>query len=569
MSDPSHYADRAPASVVQDPAFWFGNPCLIVVTVASLVTMVALVAIVGRDGSLGSAVPALAIYSLVFWGLWVGTRAFARMEIEHGIAMTVNARAADWLRKVLSGESPRPDLERVEPELLPNNPSSDVAIVRLFQHIVKEARDRRSSPGVLIMQPYREESYSDLFQLQAVQRTALQLGILGTFIGLVLALVRLRPGTEGGFEIGEVGSLIASLDVAFTTSIAGIAVAVLLGLMLMGLRGKQESYFRAMEEATLSVTSLARNAINKDEYLAQLGEVQVAINQLGDRILAQSNQTGAQTEVLQRGVRRLVETKSQLDGFLNRLGEEQSAFVAEMKEVYDRLSPERLAERLDQHVERSMARMLDGWDRGIEASLGDLSGWGETLQELRGVLEGVADAVRDEQEGFRKVIEESSEGLERLSSSLDQVAQRQIDWLEELDQATPGDLEERIGTAVCQAFEAALGGVEPIAVRPPETPAPAAGSEDLAAAIRSVGEVHHTTLRRIASEMVALRKTMERRREPSPWRRRLRRAVEWWRREWTHTTAGFRSLVHRVGTRWRRRWRRATGKLEDLRGGGT
>lgn len=558
MTEPARFVGHSPRGVLLDAKFWTGNPRLILAFLISCVSGAVLFTVVSASRGITPTVPALIIYSLVFWGLAVGARGLARLEIEHGIAETVNCRAVEWLRKIGGGEAPRPDLEHLEPRLLPSNPTSNIGIVRMLQHILKEARDRRSSPGFLMMQPYREESYGDLFRLQGLQRSALQLGILGTFVGLVLALMRLSPGTGGGFEITEIGPLVGSLDVAFTTSIAGIAVSVILGFVMMALRGKQEAYFRSMEEATISVASLARNAINKDEYLAELNQVQVAIHQLGDRILEQSQQTEAQTGVLQAGVRRLVETKGELDGFLDRLGEEQSAFVGEMKEVYEHLSPERLVERLDERIESTMEEMLDRWGQGIDSSLGNVPEIGGALRGVIQALERVEGKFLEERERFQETADRSSVTVRKLSMSLDKVAQRQIEWLEELQRAVPENLDEVLKDAVFRAFTA-VGEVN--ASAPPaasESVSTSTGAADLVATFKAVGEVQHTTLRRIAEELSELRKSTERRRRPGAWLNGFRHRMKGWlRREWEQTVADFRSFGRGPLSRKRR-----TGRMK-------
>ncbi len=556
MTDPRRFAAHAPRGVLLDPRFWLENPRLVTAVAASVLVGVALIAVVASARGPLPAASALTIYVLVFWGLAVAARGLARLEIEHGIADTVNYRATGWLRKLVSGEVPRPSLSELEPQLLPTNPTPDIGILRLFQHILQEARDRRSSPGFLLMEPYREEAYGSLFRLQGIQRAALQLGILGTFVGLVLALTRLRPGGGAGPAVEGIGPLIGSLDVAFTTSIAGIAVSVILGFAMMALRGKQEAYFRSMEEGTVSVASLARNAINKDEYLAELSQVQVAIHQLGDRILEQSQQTEAQTGVLHSGVRRLVETKGELDGFLDHLSEEQNTFLGEMREVYELLSPERLARRLDERIEESLDQMLARWQRGIDESVGGLSEVGGTLKALVRGLEASQETLREERGFSQETADRSSATILRLSTSLDRLAQRQVEWLAELQRAVPENLEGALMGAVTRAFDAlGKGAPEPAA---PTSTQFSAGSAELISVIKTVGEIQHGSLRKVVDELSALRASLERR----PARRSLggafRAYAVWLSEDWKRTAAHLASFARSSDRRRPRRERVAS-----------
>lgn len=551
MAERTRFYGRTPRSVLLAPGFWLRNPHLILAFATSLLVGLVLPRTLGAEQDALLAVPALAVFSLVFWGLALGARAVARLEVERGISETVNLRAVEWLRSIASGETSRPDLERLEPELLPNNPAPEIGIVRLFQHILKEARDRKSSPGFLIMQPYREESYGDLFRLQSIQRAALQLGILGTFVGLVMAIARVAPGAGMGFEIGAIGPLVGSLDVAFTTSIAGIAVSVILGFLMMVIRGRQDAYFRSMEEATVSVASLARNAINKDEYLAELSQVQVAIHELGDRILDQSQQTEAQSGVLRAGVRKLIETKGELDGFLDRLGEDRNAFLEEMQEIYERLSPERFAERLDERIEASMERMLARLDQGIEASVGSVGELGSSVRAVVEALERAAAGFTAGDERFQEATKLSSKALREVSTGLDRLAQRHLEWASKLDQAVPPDLGEVLKEAVARGFETSTAAVALPSARSPGRERGRAvepGAGEIIDAVKAVGEVEYTLLRRIVSELSSLRESLGLVRKPTSQTGSLRgRIAVWWRLEWDRTVADFRGLGRALG----------------------
>lgn len=565
MAEGTRFAGRTPRGLLLAPGFWLRNPHLVLAVATSVFVGLVLPRALGeeQDGSL--AVPALAVFSLVFWGLALGARALARLEVEHGIAEVVNLRAVEWLRSIASGETTRLDLERLEPELLPNNPAPEIGIVRLFQHILKEARDRKSSPGFLIMQPYREESYGDLFRLQSIQRAALQLGILGTFVGLVMAIARIAPGGEGELQVSAIVPLVDSLDVAFTTSIAGIAVSVILGFLMMVIRGRQDAYFRSMEEATVSVASLARNAINKDEYLAELNQVQVAIHELGDRILEQSQQTEAQTGVLQSGVRKLLETKGEFDRFLANLGEDRNEFLEEMRGVYDRLSPERFAQRLDERIEAAMERMLTRWDKGLEASLGSVAELGSSVREVAVALERATAGFTGRDERFQEASQLSSEALREVASGLDRLAQRHLEWIFQLNQVVLPDLGDFLKEAVARGVEAAIPAVALQGSRSPgreDGRAVGLGAGDIIATVKAVGQVEYTLLRRVVTELTSLRETLEHiARSTSRIGRFRGRLAVWWRLEWERTVTDFRALGRAAG--WLRGSRPSAPKREE------
>ena len=393
---------------------------------ASVLVGVALIAVVASARGPLPAASALTIYVLVFWGLAVAARGLARLEIEHGIADTVNYRAAGWLRKLVSGEVPRPSLSELEPRppSRPTRPRTSASFVCSSTSCKRRETGGRAPGSCLLMEPYREEAYGSLFRLPGHPARGPPTRHSRHLRGAGPRPHPPETRSQAGPAVEGIGPLIGSLDVAFTTSIAGIAVSVILGFAMMALRGKQEAYFRSMEEGTVSVASLARNAINKDEYLAELSQVQVAIHQLGDRILEQSQQTEAQTGVLHSGVHQLVETKGELDGFLDHLIEEQNTFLGEMREVYELLSPERLARRLDERIEESLDQMLARWQRGIDESVGGLSEVGGTLKALVRGLEASQETLREDRGFSQETADRSSATILRLSTSLDRLAQR-------------------------------------------------------------------------------------------------------------------------------------------------
>src|SRR5947207_4444559 len=126
---------------------------------------------------------------LAVWGAWIAIRSLAAVEVERAIVADIEQKGTDYLIDLKAEKRTRIDLDQLEHTMLPSNPSDPPpAMVRLFQHIIKEARDRRFESSVHVMQPYREEPLEDIFKIQNLQKIALWLGILGTFIGLLIAI---------------------------------------------------------------------------------------------------------------------------------------------------------------------------------------------------------------------------------------------------------------------------------------------------------------------------------------------------------------------------------------------
>jgi hypothetical protein len=77
-------------------------------------------------------------------------------------------------------------------------------MIRLFQRICKEAKDRKFESSIYLVQPYREEFMERVHEITNLQRRALRLGIFGTFLGLILAISQLATFQQDHQSFGDV-----------------------------------------------------------------------------------------------------------------------------------------------------------------------------------------------------------------------------------------------------------------------------------------------------------------------------------------------------------------------------
>jgi len=293
-----------------------------------------------------------AIYLLAIRGLLVVIQTFATVEIENAIAKKVYSKSNELLLAIRSETQERVDLERLE-TYLPKNTSYNAAMLRLFNQIISEARDRRFESGVVLMQTYREESLGDIFKIMTLQKLSLQLGILGTFIGLINAFKGLNLNLE---ELRTSLNVISgSLQFAFSTSIAGLMASIALGILVISLRKKQKNYFRSMEEASNKLVSLARNSINHDEYLAGFKEVGDRVDQVTQKVKEQNGKVDIQTLAIRKGMEELSKARG-----------EYNLILSEMKDIHKILSPKKISEKL----EKSLSESVEGISKGIEKNVG-------------------------------------------------------------------------------------------------------------------------------------------------------------------------------------------------------
>ncbi len=383
------FALQAPKDVIRFPAFWLRERWLFTVSCIILTVGLCLgfLALVTENYLVW--LPPIAIHSLAIWGVILASKILAMLIVSIEIADRVDEHAASDLRRIEGGALSRPSLDALGARYLPQNPEREIDILRLFEHILREAKDRRFSPPFSLMQPFREGAFAGLSRLQSLQRIALQVGILGTFVGLLFALSHLTPTAGRQLNPEDLQGLLNNLGVAFSTSIAGIEVAILLKLLALIVQQRQQEYFRSMEEATVGLTSMARNSINNDAYLAELNEVQTAVRQVSDRILHQSDRIAAQTNALQQGMGDLAEAREHLDSFLGQVQDDQKLLLTELRDIYQTLSPERLTQRLETALENSNRNLVGNLQRNLQALLQQFNELLTPLSHMEGMVSTV------------------------------------------------------------------------------------------------------------------------------------------------------------------------------------
>jgi biopolymer transport protein ExbB/TolQ len=406
-------ATTSPGNLWLNPKFWISERQFLVRLMAAfLLILVVFIFTYPRTAVLLDrfvAWGAMLFHCLTVWGIIYVLKVMARIKVEHAIADYVDLKATEELRKIKNGEKDRIYLDRIDSEILPDNEDESLGMIRIFRQVLKEARDRNFDSSVNVMETYREESAGDIFKLQSTQRIALQLGILGTFIGLMLALEKLTLGTPE--EI--INQLSSALKISFGTSVAGLEVSVTLWLFIMLLRKKQDAYFKSMENATITMISLARNAINTDEFIAEISQIKRYIEDLGNRIHDQSQRFQSQTIEVQAGMEKLAQAKMHFDEFLKEISQSQVKFVDEIKTVYDIFSPTRISGELkttlDGAVDTISGTFRDKMGRASE----ELTDLNAALESLKATLSNLEEQVLEQsrliKEGDAKVNATKSE----------------------------------------------------------------------------------------------------------------------------------------------------------------
>lgn len=372
------------------------------------------------------------IYGLTFWGIVVVVRTMAKFAVEDAIAHTVNHSAAEELRRIRSQTGNRISLDTVG-GFIPDNPSKSLAMPRLFKHIIGEAQDRKFESSVVLMQPYREESMGEIIDASIVQKTTLQLGILGTFIGLIGAFTSLDFAGELDRSLKVISG---SLQFSFSTSIAGLVSSILLGVLLVLLRKKQESYFQNMEESTGNLIALVRNADNKDYFLAEFQQINTSVNLLEKRITQQTQKVSAQTDEIRNGLKELGTARSQFDQFLGNVSKAEEKFLKEMKDYHSILSPEEISTSLRKSLDKAVGGLSASLNENLIKSIrryGDLE---KSTSSLNSNIVQLEKLTREHLDRQKQTLEASGEIVSNASTdyqkALEKTSQSQEEFIKKI-----------------------------------------------------------------------------------------------------------------------------------------
>jgi hypothetical protein len=377
-------AGTDPARWVLHPDFWRGQRAFAFTLGASLLGCL-LLAPYTYGGGLGTLL-SLSIQGLSVWGVVIAARGLAVADVDLALAGEMEVRGTAYLSGLSSGGESAMDLDRLERTLAPNNTASPPpSPLRIFQQICKEARDRRFESASTLVQPYRDEATEDVFRLQTLQKIALWLGILGTFVGLLMALRESRGTAPDGDAalLARVQEMYDGLFISFTASVAGLEVAIILSAALLLLRKSQERCFAVMEGTAVTLLSAARHAINHDDFIQEFATVNTTVRELANRVHQQTRDIADrlngvelrlhdQNERIDTGLQRLAGAQDEFDRFLRNVSNAEHRFLTDLAELFEAASfrdlartlhegtrevGEQLAGRLDETAGRSTAQM--------------------------------------------------------------------------------------------------------------------------------------------------------------------------------------------------------------------
>jgi len=327
-------ARSSPNDLLFTISFWRSKLGLILLILISILITLLLFRLTYPSSDLILSKLSLFIHPFIIWGVYTSLKRIAEIDVEHAIVQEVENKGNELLIQIEAKRINHISLSTIKNDVIPYNakyPQS--AMIRMFQNICKEAVDRRFESSINITKSYQEESYKGIFDLQSIQKIALWLGILGTFIGLLLAILHINEFIKKSIVMvdsklsddfildminsntqifSSIQHLFSDLHISFSTSVAGLEVAVIMGFMIMYLRNRQDIFFRDMEASAITMLSLVRHA-DKDIYVSEFRQVNSVINELKDKVyhntekyskdlIEITNTVNQQTKEMQNGI---------------------------------------------------------------------------------------------------------------------------------------------------------------------------------------------------------------------------------------------------------------------------
>jgi hypothetical protein len=430
-SKTTNYATLTPEKFFRDINRLSEYPSILVLFVASIIITLFLSPYIwARELSFFAVVSNLlnlGIYGVGVWGGYVALIAIARMEIEIATASTIVSRIRE------ETDTSVLELDKLPEKFVPQNATVPALTTRrLFEHICREARNMRYDSALNVIQPFYEECSESLLEVMSLQKLALRSGIFATFLGLLLALKELPNWST--LDITELlGRFGGVLLISFSGSVVGLQVAIVLGVLLLMLRKKQNLYYQKLVETAEWSLDTVRDAKkdNSDVIISELSDVRKSIADLMDRLYDHGERiagviTGttvsirSQSEVIAEGIEALKQSKVSYQDLLNEVSGAQRQFIEEIREAYKNLSLDRFRREMKDGIVEAgslIADTLKSTESSIEEQSAVIVNTSTDFVTATSNLSAFLEQINASQEKFIQNIEKAQDLSPILSSS--------------------------------------------------------------------------------------------------------------------------------------------------------
>lgn len=279
---------------------------------------------------------------------------------------------------------------------------------KMLEAIARQANALRFDPVYMVVLSHAQRLYAGSAGVRVWQSLGLRVGILFTFVGLVLSLGQVQAIFIGraGEQVSDlpvsalvepIGLVVANLALAFGTSVAGLLAAVLLQFVVSALSAREQAIEAEMERIAGDAQAFCRRRIGDSPLEARMGLLEAALGKHEDsirheagRLDAASREIGASAADAAARLEAPIARMARDSDALARLLERQAAAIDAANTLAERLggAERRLAtafasaleagaaaqkEALAEHAQRLDARgeaALDGVRRAADAVVG-------------------------------------------------------------------------------------------------------------------------------------------------------------------------------------------------------
>ena len=168
--------------------------------------------------------------------------------------------------------------------------------------------------------------------------------------------------------------------------------------------------------------------------LGRLPFAEQALAQVGDRIREQTREVEVQTGAIRSGLNDLAGLRTDFDSFLEKIRQEQGVVVAEMKSVYELISPRRVADELRQSLEAANRQLATSFREDLRSSLSELGQVNTALQLVKELGEQEKASREEQRQSLQASRATFEKGLAELTGATERLQQ---DLMTRLDRKLP------------------------------------------------------------------------------------------------------------------------------------
>lgn len=351
----------------------------------------------------------LIIYGVFLWGILEATKLLVDINFENDISESCKYKFKNFSDFF---ESQPMALEQIR-TITQYEDHPNLRTVNLYTTIIEAAENRRFDSPLFAVQRFTEEFVDETAQLSSIQRLALQLGILGTFLGLIKAFSELY-----GKETRELSTnvIIEALSFSFGSSVAGLECAIFLGIFsTVILKKKHKKLFENLNTSAGYLVYLCHKAQKRAGKAYDENQLAKAVSDqtrdITSQISSQNNLISQQNSAVNEGLTKLIESKNEFDLFLKDISND-------LLNIYQSISPESFSKEVSKNLGIATTHIVEKVDSHFENINQSYQNLGNLDDIIRKMNSQLADTLQMNNELVSKSKTEIFETLSAISKEL-------------------------------------------------------------------------------------------------------------------------------------------------------